>query len=708
MIYIFNACNLSLIYNKKKLVINYLICHIFIMGLGMVKSNVFSKNLVYFLTLPLFSVLTSTAHAVVTRDNPTFWVESSEFHAVHNSRWCDGPINGYDYDPGIRGPAAQDPRFSLNVRVDIAYPRPCGDNTILTGAKAADEIIGRILRQPRPAGKLAIEFVRLGTVHPDASEWEQQTVKLFFHPQDGLRPNFAGLTEHGWATPWKSNGIAATRAWVQEFITRYKSRQAENPAIPNPTRFIFDVEVGLDFEDAPQIVLYMKHDLSNRWKNEIVPGTDKTMAQLEADYRRQPNYHPYNYEDPQDPNNNYWWNWYRDVCRKAISGAQRAAIYDLVEAAWPGVQTSNFGYYTTDGVTDPNTPPYTRRISTVHDLRDGYSNDGPTKNFETMAAPLFYSPWIIVGANEAEHLYSYESYMRHQIESIRHSNGGFPTSKIAPWIAMSRLTWPDGAIYLYNPVTDFRGTFDNFIITRNWSRTALALFRAHGIQEINLYSPGFTTPDSPTYNTLPLTDAWIDFHQIVNQVWAFDMDTASRGLNNEPINTQDLALSGMTPVTNSGNKTQVSARFLLRSTVDMPSRLRINTESSATGPARVNNVIAIQRANGTWLEISTINESTSDKRWLRSIDVPGLITDYLQADGHINIMHQHRNISGNSTINSKFELIQLIGIDGPPIASNAVSAAGASPAPKNDNNGKNPNLPANTTPTVSAFTTISK
>lgn len=618
----------------------------------------------YFYITPMIMAFATPAIAV-QQDNPTFWVEAPEFN-------CTGGLN---IDPGMRGRASQDPRFSLNVRVDIAYQKPnaCSTgNRILNGADAADEVIDRLASHPRPTGKLAIEFIRLGNVPPSTTGYESQVVKLFFHPQDGLRGAWAGLTENSWATPWMSHGIAETKVWVQQFIARYKARQLANPLIPNPNRFIFDNEISMGYSDAPYVYLFMKHDLTGRWSTEIVPGTGKTMAQLEAEYLSNRNNKPYNYDNLEDPNNTVWTMWYNNLTRKAISGASREAIYSLLEAAWPNVKTTNYGYYSTDGVNDPNTPPFAPREMSVHDLTayDTFQRSASVA-FESMHAPLFYSPWILYGNNVADYTQSYENYMRYQIEAIRYSFGGIPTTNIAPWIALNQLSWESTPVM--NPANGSISS-TRLTITRDWNRTALALFRAYGISEINVFAPTSISEHDSSANS----GGWADMNDIVNQVWAFDLEFATKGAANTAISPLEIAYTNNNPILDSGATTQVITKFLPRSTVALPGRLHINTDSiGSRAQGTVSSVISIQRSNGTWLDINTASAMpTTSKRWLQSFDVPGNTADYLQSDGRIVVRLQHRPLTGSGNISSKFELIQLIGIDG-----GSVSTAVMAPPP---------------------------
>lgn len=636
----------------------------------------------YFLIAPLLMAMALPAHAV-QQDNPKFFVESAEYRT-------DCPNGVAIADPGIRGGALTDPRFTLNIRVDIAYPFPhgCNNNHILSGTQAADEVVRRITTHPTHSQKtdsIVIELVRLGNVEARVSGYESGVVKLFYHPEDGLHPTWAPFTPNGMQTPWKSKGIAATRSWMQQFITRYKQHQHSNPSmVKAPIAFVFDNEIGIAAD--PYVYLFMKNDPLGRWATEVIPGIGKTMAQLEADYRRsstvQTNsnagnyniYRPFDYHNSDYANNMNWYMWYGNITRQAISGATKEAVYDLVEAAWPGVKTSNYGYYTTDGVYDPERD--LMRVSTVHDLRDGAWDYGATKAYENMAAPLFYGPWVTIGNTKAEQIDSYERYMRHQIESILYSYGGFNPTNINPWIMLQVPT----SGYVYN--LQNRALTQNGVIhgDRDWHRAALALFRSFQIDKINLFSPV-----DPPYNTTVLQPQWDDFYAVVNQVWAYDMELAVKGTANTQVSPQILSFAGNGLILDSGSTTQVVARFLQRSTVPQPNALRIYTESHGvlTG-GQVASVVSVQRRNGTWLELNAATAMPSaEKRWLQSFDVPGATSDYVQNDGRIAVRVQHRPVSGSGTISSKFETVLLIGTDGTSSGSNALMSAPPPPPPAN-------------------------
>ena len=301
---------------------------------------------------------------------------------------------------------------------------------------------------------------------------------LFWHWCDGLRhaephgtpeqqacevlgPTDA--TQEWWRTPWMSHGIAESRQWMDRFIARYKQRQAEDPRIPDPSRFHFDSENNTTPRRvwATREFHAMKSD--PRWETEPIPGFEgRPMSKL--------------YEDagaPQvDPTrkafqipNRQWRDWYEGVCIQAADAAMDAAAYQPIREAWPSAASSNW------------------RTSDAYDGVDGRFRiavngtvTSVNRAFGDIQAPVLYgkSPLFHMDPDAREQVMR---GMRGQVENLMFSFG-CPHTNIAPWT--------------YVPGQRVARDGEQFRIQEDQLRRFVGMLRDRGINEMLLWSNGDT------------------------------------------------------------------------------------------------------------------------------------------------------------------------------------------------------------------------
>jgi len=336
-----------------------------------------------------------------------------------------GGFNG-DFDPatGIYwawdtplGQAADTPHVIEMVRVSVHY---------LDGRTAADEVCDIIRERRLRSGEICILLQGFGEGggDPDGKKWHVKgQTPLFLHWEDGLAQH---TTEYWYYTPWCRRGIDVSRAWMQDFITRYKARQLADQSIPDPSRFHFDSEGGVRVTWRPFAALKAFDAMVNdpRWSGEVLPGVRKTMAQL-YDEAGRPSYDP-DQEWYRRPNHE-WSIWYQGLGIEISDAAMNEAAYTLIRDAWPSARSSNY------------------RTATTFDGVDGrFDTDGMNpwlryvhRSYADMQAPVCYRV-VTTNTRERQPLNAAVSLdlFRDRVVDIMHSAGEPDGRNIVPWLEL--------------------------------------------------------------------------------------------------------------------------------------------------------------------------------------------------------------------------------------------------------------------------------
>lgn len=462
-----------------------------------------------------FVVAFTAASAFAQGDAPRFWAE----------------VGGVNTSLGVRGVAREDAQYQMIIRLDVGYldALPPWQTHNYSGADAADFVCDTILQRELDPGQVAVMLTRFGSANP-CDPYESTLVHLMWHPLDKL-PG-ACPDRFVFYTPWKTHGVAEARAWMDDFIATYRARQQYqitlqqlypgDPSIrliPDPSRFIFDLE-GWDFEvNNAQHWTLLQQD--PRWATQPVPGnelpglsTPPTMEQLYQAANRPPFCNP---SFIYDSCNKDFRIWFRRLILRATSAALDAAVYSRLRTAFPDVKSAQWEDWSADGLNPPGEPPFRPREWTGNDPLDSARSAeriGDVRVFSDLQAPVIYGPWpgcqcengaggcwcttdLSPAAQEAAIL----RFVRYKLETITRSYGGVPGTGIQPFINL------DMGLSSADPVVG----------NKDLLRRVLAISRAHGVRDFELFAPDYNVQDvyHPLNNLLP----WNRFKDCAEQVW---------------------------------------------------------------------------------------------------------------------------------------------------------------------------------------------
>ncbi|MFT3685404.1 MAG: hypothetical protein QM783_10830 [Phycisphaerales bacterium] len=180
---------------------------------------------------------------------------------------------------------------------------------------------------------------------------------LYAHDDDAIEnPGSAAVTLPFTWTPWKVNGIADTKAWMEDFVDEYKSLQSatvSSPYTPRPTRFFFDDEVmviGDNASDTQLEAYWNLLKLDSRFcstSTVLVPGTGQNLYTLwdnagRPEFVEKTTGYDWKYKSGSWCNQQ-WWNWWSGVCRASVAGAMDEAYYSVIRAKWTTTADPGFG-----------------------------------------------------------------------------------------------------------------------------------------------------------------------------------------------------------------------------------------------------------------------------------------------------------------------------------------------------------------------------
>lgn len=395
-----------------------------------------------------------------------------------------GPVL-WSWQPPL-GRAAADRRILEMVRT----------KTGLDPEAAADEIVRQIRRRGLRPGEVAIVLQNFGMGAGDPDGFFAEGPPLFGHWADGLahreRPESDPARERlaerdadprWWDTVWMRHGIAASRAWMDRFIARYRRLQALDPSIPDPDRFHFDVEerVSAHRKFAPATFDAMRRD--PRWDAEPVPGFDgRTLAELyrEAGAPEVDREHEY-YRPP----NRAWAAWFQRIATTACEAALDEAAYTPIRAAWPRARSSN--YSTSARVDGAGDPPRRLRHHRHRWLAWWW------EAFGDLQAPVLYVPRHVprTAGESVEDALVRRSHelLALYVHSVERTDAGDLRHPITPWILPPGYRVPG------------RDGID--VIGIEYVARQFEVLRAWGVDELILWSDRSTQRPGHAWDVVP-------------------------------------------------------------------------------------------------------------------------------------------------------------------------------------------------------------
>jgi hypothetical protein len=505
----------------------------------------------------------TAASAFAQSDAPRFW----------------GEVGGVNTSLGVRGVARTDDQFQEIIRLDVGYldALPPWQQHDFSGADAANFVCDKILELELDPGQVAVMLARFGSADP-CNPYEDTVVHLMWHPLDklpGVCPD-----KHVFYTPWKTHGVAEAGVWMDDFIATYQARQQQNPLIPDPSRFIFDLE-GWDFEiGSAQHWVLLQQD--PRWATQPVPGnelpglsTPPTMAQLYQAANQPPFCNP---NFLYDACNKDFRIWFRRVILRATSAALDEAVYSRLRVAFPGVKSAQWEHYSEDGLNPPGEPPFRPREWTFNDPLDSArpaERVGDVRAFSDLHAPVIYGPWPGCQCeNGAGGCYCPDlsppalaaailRLARYKLETVTRSYGGVAGTSVQPFINL------DMGLSSADPVVG----------NKDLLRRVLAISRAYGVRDFELFAPDYNSqsPSNPLNNLLP----WNRFKDCVEQVWGATL--TARTVDQGSLLAGDLETLRRSDwnreiLLSQGGVVQETLTFDTAFAFGLPSRLRFNLE----------------------------------------------------------------------------------------------------------------------------------
>ncbi|MCW5766957.1 MAG: hypothetical protein KIT68_13390, partial [Phycisphaeraceae bacterium] len=461
-----------------------------------------------------------------------------------------------------KGDTASDPRIVGMVRVTMG---PFG------GAEMADRTVHFIRQRNLQAGSVAVMLQSWGLGGGKPGNPFESYVALAYHRDDGLTDH---SIDNWWKTPWMSNGIAEARAWMADYIARYRALQAADPRLPDPDRFFFDTEFDLaECCDTRVVRIFAAMMADPRWNTEPVPGfrtaegAPMTLAQVYA-AAGSPHFDPN--RTAGEPANRAWFNWYAGVAQQASEGAMNEAVYEQVRAAWPNCRSSDYRASTrVDGQGVP-----------AREITDSWQ------------AGAFWASYVWQGSSDLQSPPLYPVHQDHRRPgetvadaSIRHARetvdacigsfGGNRSGEMAPWLALNSIRMDTG-----------RGMSQPFIVDEDYQRRMLMMLRSRNVREILMWN-------NPQTNTI---DAWQSFGAVLDDVYKSRVLSAAvadgERVSGPPTPTMvDVADGTAVIAREMQGARKVDLRVVFRVGWAAPSKMVIGVESTCDAPGATGTVL---------------------------------------------------------------------------------------------------------------------
>ncbi|MBL0926044.1 MAG: hypothetical protein IBJ11_00115 [Phycisphaerales bacterium] len=532
------------------------------------------------------------------------------------------------------------------VRTDV-YP-----GRFRTGTEVADDICNQILIRRLPAGRVGIQLQNFGNGGVPGSFY-LGNFALAYHPADSL----ADRTVYDWfRTPWMSNGIAQTRAWMDEFIARYRYRQSQNPNLPDPTRFIFDTELqAVTCCDYSELTLFSKIRQDPRWFTETVPGCfdsqgrPQTLEQLYTAAGRP--YYVVGY-DMSDVGNRPWSRWYMGICAQAVDGAMDAAVYQRVRAAWPTCQSSDFLVsMRTDGGGSP--ARVYRDLWWWGPIWQWYS----WKGLGDRQSPVIYPVHFSFAVSGESWFDATLRVVRGNIESAVDSFGGGKQGELSPWIPLPGQRYDIG----FGPTSLYTVTETDF-------RRLMAMFRAEGVADFYVWNDAKWATDA----------GWSAVASAARQVWGASVSSYQVSLGTETTtggnNPARLAMANNDPVQVTtplpGFTGEITVTFSTPFRTPAPPQQFLilieswSSELGTSGSAWIRNYSGGTGGPVVWdplpdFSVGTARTTTDSAAAARILDTRAAA--HIAPDGTVQLRLRHLNYFVSAQqLRSTFDLVQLI------------------------------------------------
>lgn len=434
-------------------------------------------------------------------------------------------------------------------------------------AKAwAEFVCLEIQRRQLTEGNVAIQPIDFGAGgSPEFPAYEDLANTLFFHVNDDLEvPSLTAIGLMGcsqtyppqycvykaYHKPWLENGIAATQAWMEAFCERYNELRAESLLdveawdIPLPSKFMLDVESPAEIGNINSPVAnnawhVQKED--SRWNSSshkvLGLGSNPAVGMTLYDYWTAAGSPVFDgcemtlYEYMQDDR---WAEWAQRMQHLAFSAAIKVSTSDVITSYWPNCKISNYQMCATDGLQDPDLPPFNRSRDTTNTGGDGdcyqrrtgvktvWASEDPAPYmhaplcvanqylYTTPASPAtcrYCSLFTTLGITNAIEKYKAALLLstREDVEAIVNSYGGQDPATISPYISFPEVSMT------YGPQSLWRKVF--------------AQYRSLGVKEFNLWSSDASQYGSVNSSTAAGYAAKL-LH-LLDQVWSTEVEDVS-------------------------------------------------------------------------------------------------------------------------------------------------------------------------------------
>jgi hypothetical protein len=507
--------------------------------------------------------------------------------------------------------------------------------TAMSGAQAADEVCDTILSRGLASGEAAILLQDFPKGDGRPGNPYQNGPALVFHHEDGL--DNTAITEW-WRTPWTTHGIPETRAWMNEFIQRYRDRQAADARIPDPARFHFDTELypAVCCESYWINIFDQMRWQDPRYNNEPVagfgtPGAPKTVSQLYFEAGR-PSYTPG--QPIYASANQAWFKWYFSMGMRATEGAMDEAVYQPIREAWPGCLTSH--YYQsmrTDGGGVP-----------ARAIPDNGPQGVTWAKFSWQGAADLQSPvlYAVSDAHKVGRETTLEASMRvwkGQIQACIDSFGGGHGDEIVPWTTLPGQQFTEAEMF-----------------------EVYAMLASKGIDEVIIWGPAATGSAAN----------WTALARAARRVWAADLAEATV-LIGTPSVSASLVPARVRWARN--DTLAISAPAWTNNVTDLrvafatpfagSRKLRVDVESRAS-IANSKAEVLIRDWSGpsgeSWVSLGQQSVATSGLTLTKFADDDA--ASHVSPDGRVELRVRHFPPAGSPVMTSVIDSIRVIELEG--------------------------------------------
>jgi hypothetical protein len=523
----------------------------------------------------------------------------------------------------------------------------------MSGIEAAQKICQAIDTRDLQPGEVAIYLDGWGYGReddPNPDTWCYPP--LIWHWDDELEDkDVPGY----WRTLWMQNGINGpdhgARAWMADFISEYKRMQDEDSTLPDPSRFHFNLESGLEPRSDPDTVALFRAmmdddrsgDSNDPEPGEGIRGWDDTLKRLYYQEFGQPYpaCGPAEGSSCWDTENQEWTLWYARIACQAMDAAMGEAAYSQISdqsTGWPGCLSGNTRVSCrTDGQGDPPRV-YTFRGNGVaatwyHPYWQGSAD---------LQSPMLYQP-------HSDHYLPGEDCVdttlriaRANLDACIQSFGGGHADEMAPWIP--NIGW----------------TYSDCDWSKDDARRMVAMLRAKGVGEMVIYE----NPEDPSD-----ANDWSHWPSLIVQVWGtslheFEGDPNSPYLEQVEF-SDEVYLSES--ASRKGRRYQTIAEAMF--TTDFAGdgeleQLRVHIEAKVgdSDPSDINLAAALyDHQVRKYRDIGSVTLDPPGEKVIYHCDSKRDVSDFIEEEtGNVSV---RITCTAGDDFTSSIDLIQLVGSD---------------------------------------------